>query len=382
MKLLKFLESKTSAQRSYGSNKFCFETIEPSNLDYYNVHKKEWIGKEKAETVKYKYNVDLTHKMNELNNPHLKIKPLFKYFLDGSRRAYKVDDVAYDNNIYPIVAGQIGVGCCQRNSFNDFKPTVFEMHNVISMPFEAYSEGYKANLFFNNLLQNINELPRLKKFNIKFSKILTYQSKEGKDKEDQAVILIQDEMIELEKQIVAELVSKNLLNDDNYLIKDGSLEYQNIGTSDKEFIKIKNNYSHVIGVSKKFNPEIVGDDNITKLADLKLYHRTPAIKYTNYSSGKYANFCIWYIRIREAKYSASPFDGIIKVEKILNTDAQIKNGIESSHIDHISAHLIKERNPVCYGSDERWANHLYPIHLTERFIKSRYLSDMFFLNLF
>jgi hypothetical protein len=42
--------------------------------------------------------------------------------------------------------------------------------------------------------------------------------------------------------------------------------------------------------------------------------------------------------------------------------------------------IINERNPVCYGSDDRWANHLYPIYLTEKYIKSQYLVKLDFLK--
>lgn len=40
----------------------------------------------------------------------------YKYFLDGSRHAYKVDDVAYKNQVYPVIAGQIGISCCARKN--------------------------------------------------------------------------------------------------------------------------------------------------------------------------------------------------------------------------------------------------------------------------
>ena len=33
--------------------------------------------------------------------------PIFRFFLDGSRRTYKVDDIAIGKKIFPIVAGQI-----------------------------------------------------------------------------------------------------------------------------------------------------------------------------------------------------------------------------------------------------------------------------------
>ena len=37
----------------------------------------------------------------------MSMPPLFKYFLDGSRRVYKVADIQYDKKVLPIVSGQI-----------------------------------------------------------------------------------------------------------------------------------------------------------------------------------------------------------------------------------------------------------------------------------
>lgn len=51
-------------------------------------------------------------------------------------------------------------------------------------------------------------------------------------------------------------------------------------------------------------------------------------------------------------------------------------------IDMLSAFLLKEANPVCYGNDSRWANHLYPIYVTETYAKSKYMSNGLFLSLF
>ena len=123
------------------------------------------------------------------------------------------------------------------------------MYNVIAMPSMANSSGQKEELYFNNLLSKINDLEKLKKLNISFDKILTYSKKDKDDLEDLAVAKIQDTMIELEKRVVANLVKKRLLNEDTYLIKDGSLEYKIIGEKDrKEWAKIQNNYRCVVGV--------------------------------------------------------------------------------------------------------------------------------------
>jgi hypothetical protein len=48
----------------------------------------------------------------------------------------------------------------------------------------------------------------------------------------------------------------------------------------------------------------------------------------------------------------------------------------------ISAALLNERNPTCYGADLRFANHLYPVYLTESFIKSRFMSEEMFMRIF
>ena len=93
------------------------------------------------------------------------------------------------------------------------------------------------------------------------------------------------------------------------------------------------------------------------------------------------NFAIWFVRIRNQKYTNNAFDGILKLEKIL-TDEESNKGLETDEVDVITANIINERNPVYYGVDKRWANHLYPIYVTEKFIKSMYLSENMFLSFF
>ncbi|MDR0304285.1 MAG: hypothetical protein LBH98_05905 [Chitinispirillales bacterium] len=271
-----------------------------------------------------------------------------------------------------------------------FKCSKFVGKNVLSLPKYANPNGgSNTDLFFNSLTSKVNQLENLKKRNISIEKILSYDSKKQEDGtkyELLAIATIQDEMIETEKQIVANLYNKNLINDSHYLIKDGSLQYTPMGKGDfKELIKFKNHYKSVVGVSKMFNPELCrdknGKSNADKIAELELFHRTPAYKYKSERVGE-VYFTIWYVRIREKKYSSSPFAGVLKLEKILIAEEEIENGLDSQEIDLITANIINERNPVCYGKDNRWANHLYPVYLTESYIKSKYLSDINFLNIF
>lgn len=338
---------------------------------------------------------DLTSFAKRISND----EPLFKFFLDGSRRTYKVDDIEINRRIFPIMAGQIGVACCERKSPSKFKTRELENNLVIALPSEANPEVKNSQLFFNNLATKINNVDRVKRTGVNFSKILSYSSKkqetlgdvENKKYEHLGIALIQDEMIDSEKKIVARLTAKNVLNENSYLIKDGSLQYKPMKTGDfKELTKIKNNYRRVIGVSKSFNPELFKDksnkSNAAAIANLPLYSRTPAFMFQHDIEkqsylGDY-KFSIWYLRIRDHRRTESPFAGVIKIEKILITQNEIEDGLETDLIDIITANIINERNPVCYGKDNRWANHLYPIYLTEQFLKSQYLSDLHFLNLF
>jgi len=317
---------------------------------------------------------------------------ILSYFLDGSRRVFKVDDIAYVQSggrsiIYPVIAGQIGVGCCHRVN-KKVVPVQLKREFVLSMPDVADADGKPG--FWPATAKKLSECDELKRLGIEFAAILPYKTSKNDDKkfEDRATACVQDRMIESEKKLVAELVREGKLNQNNYLVKDGSLEYRPTKedkADKKRYQTFKNNYNWVIGVSKNFNPEVCedinGKPNPGFIADLPLYHRTPVAEYENPMLGD-IKFAVWYIRLRDKEKTRTPFDGVLKVEKILVTEEEIEVGIDSEQVDTLSAYLINERNPVCYGSDLRWANHIYPIYLTESFVKSRYLSAESFLHLF
>ena len=236
------------------------------------------------------------------------------------------------------------------------------------------------------------ESQELKNLGIQFSAILPYSTSKvvthDSKLDNLAVSKVQDYMIESEKRMVAELVKNKRLGQDSYLLKDGSLEYKVMksGREDLRTLqKIKHNYQWVIGVSKSFNPEScldhTGKPNSNYIADLPVYHRTPVARYENRDFLGDVQFGVWYIRLRDKRRTQTPFDGVVKVEKIM-MDEEIEKGIDSDVIDLISANIINERNPTCYGTDRRWANHLYPVFLTESYVKSKYISTELFLQLF
>lgn len=310
------------------------------------------------------------------------------YFLDGSRHVYKIDEIAYRQSpaskmVYPVIAGQVAVGCCRRQN-KKLRAENFFGENLLTLPEIANANGSAG--FLPALTQKINALSK-----IEISKILEYSTSQNIEQsfENRAIVKIQNAMYQAEQNMVAALAAKNKLNQKNYLVKDGSLEYRippDIPKNSRRFLTFKNNFNYVIGVSKKFNPALFTTNNRANpgfIAELPLYNRTPVICYENEILHGDIKFAVWYLRIRDRKFTDSPFDGVLKIEKMLVAQDEISSGvIDSEQVNFLSAQIINERNPVCYGADNRWANHIYPIFLTETFIKSKFIAAETFLNLF
>jgi len=390
-RIMAILERETGG-KSYKSFKYSLDESDRSAVEYGEVEKTmQWARR--GETKLFTSSIDLTSLSKEIARSD---GQLLSYFLDGSRHVYKVDDMGFEKSgnrtaIYPIIAGQIGVGCCRRV---DKQMSVEDMAReiVIAMPDIAQSSGKKQG-FLTATAQKLNagtELRRINASGWEFSTILSYKSaKEDKDYNDKGTAQIQSRMMEREQEMVAKLVAAKKLNSYNYLVKDGSLEYRpskTLRADPRAYQKFKSNYDYVLGVSKRFNPEVcfVSSEKANPgfIAELPLYSRTPVAYFKDQEFLGDIAFAIWYIRIRARSRTRTPFEGIVKVEKILVQSEEVSNGMESDLVDLLSAYLINERNPVCYGSDLRWANHLYPVYLTERYIKAQYLSTESFLHLF
>lgn len=316
--------------------------------------------------------------------------PIFSYFLDGSRHTYKIDDIAIGKRIFPFLAGQIIVGCCHRLDRDTFKRAELRRKIVLSLPeeFNVDDDGNYCRLFLEKINGQISALPYVSASGIRIDDILLYPTDGfGKDNQGKDALLnsgiarIQTVMTDDEQLLVADLCRRNKLDDENWLIKDGSLEYTpSHQLKEDMWLKMRNNYTHVVGVSKMFNPDLILDFEKNKMsktiAALKPFHRTKVYRYKVDRCP--SEFAIWYLRLRNSEFRETHFSDVIKCEMLIPTE----DDIDTQLVDTISANLIREAYPVCYGSDSRWANHLYPVFLTESFCKANYIDNNIILNLF
>ena len=387
-KIIDFIQKEGQGKYlCYKTRKTSLDTESSDTLSYDDKPSMQISGSQIAESDKSRvHTVDIPEKLI-----HTCTQPIFSFFLDGSRHTYKIDDIAIGKRIFPFLAGQIIVGCCERKDRDTFKKVRIHHKLVLSLPsdFNVDDDDNYCRLFLEKINTQIATLPFVAMAGIHFDDILLYEtdalSKDEKGKDglqNRGVARIQTVMTDDEQILVADLCKHNRLDDEHWLIKDGSLEYTpSARLRDDEWLKMRNNYQYVVGVSKQFNPDLILDFEKNKLsktiASLKPFQRTKVYRYI--AERCRAEFAIWYLRLRNSDFRETHFSDIVKCEMIIPTEG---GAIDSDIIDIICANLIREAYPVCYGNDTRWANHLYPVFLTEKFCKSNYIDNNIILNLF
>jgi len=342
----------------------CYQT-ERFNLDHKYLEKYE----DEGEIFDSHIIFESDHKTGQF----IKISPnsqdsFFKYFLDGSRYTYKIADMATTDGKYlPIIAGQVATGVTIRDG-EKIRRYIIKNKNLMLVSDRTNQDD----------LAEIKE--EVKHFTCLNIEIETYNSKRetASRPENLAIARIQKIMMDMEIEILSEIARSRVLKPDSMLIIDGSLQFIDKG-DDRLF-------SNVIGLSKSFNPNLQGmlrrknDEIGIALTKLKYGERTPVYKYPMRQNSRVIG--AWYLRIRDEKRMKNPLDGIVKMEKIAIDMEEKDNGFESGLINNISASILAERNVTCYGRDPRWHNHIYPMYLTEKMLKSSFLGTEHFLNIF
>ena len=297
---------------------------------------------------------------------------IFKFFLDGSRKTYKIGEIiTTDNKFVPVVAGQIGAVCCARGADKKLSKQELRRKNVLMLYDSIQEDEFVAIKESLEYMSSKNIPVAVEKY--------SFDKMRDDAPANAAVAALHKLMGDLEIALLTDIAMRQkLLSTDEMLVIDGSLQFLTQKFDPAIFY-------NVIGISKSFNPNLTG---VLKgkthigvvLSKLEFGERTPVYKYDTSGSRK-NTIGAWYLRIRERSNVHNPLEGVVKVEKMA-MDEDKEDGFKTDMIDNISRSILAERNPTCHGSDSRWANHLYPMYLSEKILKSSFLSDSFFINLF
>nr|VFK77768.1 MAG: hypothetical protein BECKSD772D_GA0070982_100197 [Candidatus Kentron sp. SD] len=305
----------------------------------------------------------------------------FRYFLDGSQRSWRVIDASINGHYLPFCAGQVGVAVLERNENGCFSPALelTTVRNVLAVPNLIGKDEV------TDIAEKINaELAENQHFTIVQ---YNYTSKEDKNPGDLGRAMIIDEMQREELRTIRKMIEQNLIGDRAMLAKDGGLQYRK-DKRDQELDPLKDDViqlRNVIGLAKTFKPElIVGKGrkrqslgNLTK--GLQWKERTTVIKPFPVGNQK-AEYGWWYLRLRPTNRMYSPLQGIIKIE-VFAMGEEKEEGISQGRADTLSSYVLAERNVTPYKADARWATHIYPIYLTETYLRASFLSHTRFKSL-
>lgn len=311
------------------------------------------------------------------DRPIITLKPLgpdsgpsiFRYFIDGSRRIQKVAEIVVGGRFYPMLAGQVGVAVTFRDpDSNKLSPLrdYCDFPRVIALPDRLGDEIATIQKKLDSMLS----LP---------FRVLAYDTSHiDRNPNDLAASRIMREMLDLEVDMVERLALSGRLSPSNLLVRDGPLQIRRTKATPIVF-------EHAIGVSKTFStnaPVKTGSrplDVGSLVTDLNLFDRTKCYKLDMVDK----SIAFWYVRLHRKEQVPNPaLDGVVKIEKIVQSYEHDQDGLDRDVLDTISRHLFEERNVTPYGSDSRWANHIYPIYLTERFLKSSLDSNIKFSGYF
>lgn len=301
----------------------------------------------------------------------------FSFFMDGSRRTYKIGDMVLDGRkIFPVVVAQVRAGCTER----DYRKKLHTHGEVHRKNLLLLSDKMNE-VDFAEIKQRIINTQMAHDLNLD---IVSYHFDSSKDSVpvNSAIAKANSMMHDMEIDILGNMVSSGTLDTDHMLIVDGPLQFLGQDTGKPEFADM---FYNVVGVSKSFDPMLPtsgkarrgGTQIGAELLKLEYGERTPVFLKEN---SRHRKFGCWYLRIRPKKTVSNPLEGIIKVEKMALIEDE--DGLKTSVVDNISLSLLNEGSPTCYGRDERWASHLYPVYLTETLIKSSFESDLVFINNF
>ncbi len=313
----------------------------------------------------------------------------FRYFLDGCRRTYHLCDLSTaSGHIIPLVAGQFSAAIVKRDNDNG-KITLFthERKSIIVLLSGggglSQDDAKDLAAKIEDRAQKSGQRIAVHSIPVKFQsispKVRVTKSDKDERPQDQAIAQINMAMHEKEITFLEKMTVEKIVDEQNMIIVDGPINFRLSTHQNRAFLE------YAVGVSKSFDPYLTDVVEKNKHIGAHLFNlqkpgdRTSAFLLDGGSGDYYA---YWYLRIQPAERMSTPFAGIIRIEKaLIDATEKTDKQISSDTVDYISRYLLEERHANPYGSDFRWASHLYPIYESERIQKEKYLSDHFFYSL-
>ena len=291
---------------------------------------------------------------------------IFRYFVDGSMRTtnagYIVDA---KRQFWPIFIAQIGVAA---TTLNDRRMGL-ETHSDKTI---LFLPGTTAKADEREARKRVQDAAATSRMPLEL-RLDLYSASEGEKPIEAARKKIITTMHTMEIELIKQLAESGRVTREAMLMIDGSLQFY--GNLEQEQEAFRN----VVGVAKSFDlHQKIGTGERAKeagalVAGLRRHHRTPArkVEHRNLKIGA------WYLRLHSGHTHAglTITDGVVKLEVFPENPTSDDAIMDANRCEVISSNVLALRHPTTPRTDGRWASHLYPIHLTETYIKKRFRSD-------
>lgn len=310
----------------------------------------------------------------QVEKPDPRLSSLFRFFLDGSMRTLRAGHIHTSEGRWrPIFIAQVGVAVTELGRVRpcDLAVAHFESRNLLICPDEFDSSDK------HDITERISAAGKSARHPIEFSAEF-YRVEVGTDPMDCARQKILNAMHEMEVEVVCEMAAVDgQLTRDRLLMIDGSLQFH------ENVLKDIESFQNVVGVSKTFdlNSPLGKSGRAARVANLVFRlasgYRTPAYKIEHERPG-FPVIGAWFLRLRNPSGAGSvgAEGGVVKLEIFPPLSSSGDHmPVPAARCDTISQQVLLLRHPASPVTDARWANHLYPIHMTERYVKSRFRSE-------
>ena len=293
---------------------------------------------------------------------------LFRLFVDGSQRITNAGYVVDTKNRYlPLLIAQIGVATTELREAR-LRLRHYDSTNILLFP-DSFSAEDLADA--ETVVRNAAQTTRLP-LDLTFDRY-EVDDTDNRPPVDRARARVLHVMHKMEVKRIVSLAKTGVISRDALLLIDGSIEFY------VDMDRHKEAFRNVVGVAKSFDlhrqyfkgsgAERVG----ALISRLPVGHRTPA-RGTPHRNLTVAS---WYLRLRGRNRMASleyP-DGVVKIEVFPDDPSNDAPTMDAARCNRISEHVFALRAPATPNTDARWASHLYPVHLTERYIKTQFRND-------
>jgi hypothetical protein len=277
----------------------------------------------------------------------------FRFFLDGAMRTYYLASITERNVTEPILYAEIGAAVMERLDNGTLSPFVVESGALLAMNLGPFSESLQVHL------KGAAEASCIQLLDTGPETLFTRRSAESAAR---AQGCIRWQMREMERELM-----QNVPEGDHWIVIDGSIASH----GSRQAILPGN----VLGVAKSFakspkfrTTKTAQPLTVTRLvASLPVGHRTPLFVNTQ------GDAAFWYARLWPQGAVDYPLMGVVKCDLQLRTEIPV---IARDMANELTGSLLCERRVTPYGKDARWHSLLYPIHVTEQVIRSRFTSPL------